>query len=69
MKCDLCGQSVKIVGDTTKHFEGMEREIAIEDCAEFLEHFTWGMFSQVDQSTLTGRIFLAALANRMRSLK
>lgn len=30
-KCDLCGQSVKIVGDTTKHYEGLEFENGLKE--------------------------------------
>lgn len=34
MKCDLCGQTVKIVGDTTKYYEGMERLKVLKECWE-----------------------------------
>lgn len=40
MKCELCGTEVRVVGNTTKHYEVVARpEISEEELEEFLNEF------------------------------
>lgn len=37
MKCELCNQEVKLMGATTKHYKGMEREQAFKEAIEIVK--------------------------------
>lgn len=42
MTCPVCNQSVKVVGHTTKHYEGRERLLALRECLEIINRDEFG---------------------------
>ena len=63
-KCELCGSTVKVVGDTTKHYEPYTQRAEVV-MGEFDREFREYSFNGVEYRTNKGKEWLQSFINRV----